>query len=288
MLLLPIGLMAQPGVIATTPLLLDSITATVKGAFSLRKLRASFAGPALQVRRSSDGTALDIGFASGALDTAALLAFCGSGDGFVSKWYDQSGLGQDATQATASQQPQIVAAGVIAMLGNAAARPAMRFASTAQQCLGNAGFAVGAAASSAAATVACRTTGGDGYERILSYTAPGTQDYTSNASVIWAYFTGGSLNGYQGSPAAQIAAGLAPFQLASVFNGTVHTLTLDGASSSAGASGTLAAAGALGIGTGAGQFWDGMHAEHIIIAGSLSSADQATIRSSQQSFYGTP
>ncbi len=279
--------MAQPAAAAAAPLLLDGVSASIKGAFSLRKLRASYGGAALQVRRSSDSATLDVGFASASLNTAALLAFCGSGDGFVAIWYDQSGLGQDAVQATAANQPRIVAAGVVEALGNAGARPALHFTSAAQQTLGNANFALGGTAS-AALMVACRTTAGDGYERVLSYTAPGTQDYTSNTSVIWAYFTGGNLNGYQGSGAAQVALGLAPFQATSVFNGSVHTLTLDGASSSAGASGTLAASGALGIGAGAGQFWDGWHAEHIVIAGSLSAADQATIRTSQQSFHGTP
>lgn len=296
MLLLPLGFMAQPAVVAAAaPLLLDSIAATVQGAFGLRKLRSAYAGTALQVRRSSDGVTQDFGFAAGMLDTAALLAFCGAGDGFVSKWYDQSGLGQDAVQATAAQQPQIVAAGVVASLNNATARPALRFTSTAQQSLGRAAFAMGGTASdvslrtaSAALIVACRTTAGDGYERLLSYTPPGFQDYQSDTGVIWAYFTGGNLTGYQGSGAAQIALGTAPFQASSVFSGTVHTLTLDGTAATASASGTLASSGALGIGIGAGQFWDGWQAEHIIVAGALTAADQTTIRTSQQRFYGTP
>jgi hypothetical protein len=49
----------------------------------------------------------------GDLDTAALLAFVGAGNGFVTTWYDQSGNGRNATQTTAGQQPQIVSNGVI-------------------------------------------------------------------------------------------------------------------------------------------------------------------------------
>ncbi|MGA0984023.1 MAG: aminotransferase class I/II-fold pyridoxal phosphate-dependent enzyme, partial [Burkholderiaceae bacterium] len=41
----------------------------------------------------------DIGFdGSGELDTTALAAHCGSNDGFVSKWYDQSGNSRTGTQ----------------------------------------------------------------------------------------------------------------------------------------------------------------------------------------------
>ena len=60
-------------------------------AFSLRKLRAGYTGAAIRVRRSSDDAEQDIGFdANGDLDTASLLAFVGSGDGFVVTIYDQS------------------------------------------------------------------------------------------------------------------------------------------------------------------------------------------------------
>ena len=84
-------------------------------AYSLRKLRANYEGDAIEVRRSV-GTPVNqnIGFNSdGELDTAALLAFVGSGDGFVVTWYDQSGGGNDATQVEGNRQPKIVSSGVI-------------------------------------------------------------------------------------------------------------------------------------------------------------------------------
>lgn len=90
----------------------------VKGAslaFSLRKLRNNYAGYAIRVRRSSDSTEQDIGFTgTNRLDIGALLAFVGAGnDGFISKWYDQSGNGFEAAQATGANQPQIVSAGAV-------------------------------------------------------------------------------------------------------------------------------------------------------------------------------
>jgi hypothetical protein len=69
---------------------------------------------ACRVRRSSDNADANIGFtASGDLDTAALLAFVGTGNGFVTTWYDQSGNGRHATQGSPTAQPQIVVDGAI-------------------------------------------------------------------------------------------------------------------------------------------------------------------------------
>lgn len=94
-------------------LLLDEYTPTTVGAYSLRKTQNAYAGSAIRVRRSSDDTEQDIGFSGENLDTAAMLAFCGAGSGFVKTWYDQSGNGRDATQTTNANQPRIVLSGVV-------------------------------------------------------------------------------------------------------------------------------------------------------------------------------
>ena len=71
-----------------TPLL-DTYTGAA-AAYSLRKLRSAYNGSAVEVYNGSSYA--DIGFnVFGELDTVALAAHCGSNDGFVSKWYDQSG-----------------------------------------------------------------------------------------------------------------------------------------------------------------------------------------------------
>jgi hypothetical protein len=106
-------------------LALDQIGVASAAAYSLRKLRAAYDGSAVRVRRSSDNTETDIGFtASGDLNTAALLAHVGSGSGFVTTWYDQSGNARNATQTTAGIQPRIVNAGVIDIANG---KPAVRF-----------------------------------------------------------------------------------------------------------------------------------------------------------------
>jgi hypothetical protein len=57
---------------------------------------------------------LDIGFkVNGDLDDAALTTFIGNSDGYIVKWYDQSGTGLDAAQADETKQPLIATAGVI-------------------------------------------------------------------------------------------------------------------------------------------------------------------------------
>ena len=85
--------------------------------YSLRKFTEAETLNAIRVRRSSDDTEQDIGFdANGDLDTAALLAFVGTGgtdNGFVTTFYDQSGNGNDATNATESEQPLVVSGGTL-------------------------------------------------------------------------------------------------------------------------------------------------------------------------------
>jgi hypothetical protein len=87
-------------------------------AFNVQRTTASYKGPCINVRRSSDNRAIDIGFVDNSLDVTTLLNFCGSGNGFVTTWYDQSGNSYHATQTTAAYQPQIVSSGVLYKMPN--------------------------------------------------------------------------------------------------------------------------------------------------------------------------
>ena len=100
--------------------ILDFTAQVVQAAYSLRKLKATYTGNAIQVRRSSDNTTSEIGFTStGLLDEAAVTSFVTNNganltaNGFVSIWYDQSGNRRNVTNATTSQQPRIVTSGVL-------------------------------------------------------------------------------------------------------------------------------------------------------------------------------
>jgi hypothetical protein len=86
-------------------------------AYSLRKVSSSYSGNAIQ-RRSLDNATLNIGFdGSGNLDSAALLAFVGVQDGYVSIWYDQSGNNRHLVKADLNQQPRIVSNGIFKYIG---------------------------------------------------------------------------------------------------------------------------------------------------------------------------
>lgn len=99
---------------ASGSLILDTVSTGLFLAYSLRKLRSAYSGACIKVRRSSDNTTQDIGFnAQGALDTAALLSFCGAGNGYVDTIYDQSGNARHTTQSTAASQAQVVASGAL-------------------------------------------------------------------------------------------------------------------------------------------------------------------------------
>jgi len=80
-----------------------------------KKLIRAYSGNAIRVRRSSDNAEQDIAFASGVLDTAALLSFVGANSGYVTKIYQQVAAltGADLVQATTAAQPRIVNAGTL-------------------------------------------------------------------------------------------------------------------------------------------------------------------------------
>jgi hypothetical protein len=87
-------------------------------AYSLRLLSTSYLSDpepyAVRVRRSSDNEEADIGFDGfGNLNVSLLEDFCAGADGFVSRWFDQSGSGNDASQIDEGAQPQIVASGSV-------------------------------------------------------------------------------------------------------------------------------------------------------------------------------
>lgn len=90
----------------------DSDTTSSGGAsylrvYSLRKIVAGYTGYAVKLRRVSDDVEQDIGFSGSDFDTAAATTFIGGSSAMVVTWYDQSGLGQNATQATTANQPNL-------------------------------------------------------------------------------------------------------------------------------------------------------------------------------------
>jgi len=97
------------------PLPLDTFTAP-SGAYSFRKLKSTYTGPAIRIRRASDNAELDINFLgftsfTGApIDTAAAVAHCAATSCFVRTWYNQDsgGATYDLIQTTPASQPLFV------------------------------------------------------------------------------------------------------------------------------------------------------------------------------------
>lgn len=87
--------------------LIDAVGVAASVAYGLRHLRAAYAGAAVRVRRASDNAEQDIGFDGEALDWADAVSFKGASTIFVTTWYDQSGNGKHAVQATSANQPEL-------------------------------------------------------------------------------------------------------------------------------------------------------------------------------------
>jgi hypothetical protein len=88
---------------------LDLISARPAGAYSVaHRLLPLYRGPALRVRRASDGEEANIGFDDqNHVDTSVLSEFCGDVDCTVATLFDQSGHARDLIQPAPLHQPTI-------------------------------------------------------------------------------------------------------------------------------------------------------------------------------------
>jgi len=109
--------------------LLSKLVGGAKAAYSLRDLNDRAGNnKVVEVFRSSDDT--DRIFLAKEVSNGALEAWVGAGnDGFVSKWYDQSGNGHHAEQAESTKQPKIVSSGSLVKLSDV---PAISFDGSSQ------------------------------------------------------------------------------------------------------------------------------------------------------------
>ena len=104
-------------------------------AVTTQRMLSSWTGNLVRVRRDSDNAEQDFGFITGGandgyLNGAAISAFVGTGaanNGYVTRWYDQSGNSRDFVQATAIAQPIIVLAGAV---NGSVTKPKLSFSST--------------------------------------------------------------------------------------------------------------------------------------------------------------
>lgn len=92
--------------VESSSLLLDGTSGST-GGFSLRKLKTSYSGSAIRVRRASDNNEQNIGFSNNELDLTSLNTFCSGTNGFITTWYNQSDTSNNAIQTASANQPKI-------------------------------------------------------------------------------------------------------------------------------------------------------------------------------------
>lgn len=258
--------------------LLDSLSVPAAVAYSTRKLRAAYAGPAIKVRRSSDSALQDIGFVGNNLDTVALATFVGANSGFIDTWYDQSGNGINAIQGVAGNQPRIVNAGLLDTINNT--KPAIRFGISATS---NLRFTAGVSQPNTIALVA----------KDNSHVTNG--HYTDGQAGSPRQLIGELSGAYAMYAGAAAPTGGTPDLLAhsimAFFTGAVDVLTVDGTTTINAAAGTDGV-GAQEIGAGNGgttdTAMDGWLPEYLVFPVVLTASDQARIKASQTSFFFSP
>ncbi|WP_378188213.1 arabinofuranosidase catalytic domain-containing protein [Aquimarina sp. W85] len=89
--------------------IIDEKLTNISFALSMRVVESNYNGPLIRLRRDSDNAVRDFWFADNDIvDVAAIDAWRGNANVFVVIWYDQSGLGRNATQNTNAFQPQFI------------------------------------------------------------------------------------------------------------------------------------------------------------------------------------
>lgn len=284
---------------ASASLLLNTLSAAPLCFWSVaRRVNGNYSGKLIQVRRSSDSTTQDIGYdGSNNLDTASMLSFCGAGNGFISKIYDQSGNGVDWSQSTAANQLQIVSSG--STLTKNTKPIAVSAGSPQFMSIAAGGLALSADATMSLNAVAYMNTTVNGGNRLYGLKGNGQgADYqnTTSASIALEYNTGSPIFFAFRNNAALNSKGLTNNQLATlamVWDGANYTPYVDGSAGSASASAqNWSAASDLNLfaanpnnlnayaigGWGEGGFWDA----------ALGSTDRTAIQTDQKAFWGTP
>lgn len=276
-------------------LLLDGLINVPKAAWGYRKLRTAYAGSCCQVQRSSDNTTLDIGFLSGLVDTSAISTFCAGANGATSRWYDQSGNGNDLIQATAALQPTIFYSGTTIVVQNGKTCSGYN-APASNNHLDVALTGMGQATLQLVVTGSSFDTGG-GYHAGVSYHGSTDGNAGDDSSALSAGLFGQYAaaiytfrSSLSGTTTSAISANPTPFVASTVYDGTNGSFFVNGSANGSGAyTGVFDATGTLRFGTdGTGSNgWSGTFAEAILWT-VANSTDRAACESSAKTFWGTP
>jgi hypothetical protein len=259
---------------AGSSLLLDGgLSTSAARAYSLRKLRTAYAGAAIRVRRDNDNAEADIGFSGNDLDTAALATHVGANSGFIAKWYDQSGNGDDVVQATTGDQPRIRLTGTTDTRNSL---PCIRFGLSADVKLTSTTTLTGAEALAIAAFIdSVPPAQWNDYSTVCG----GSGAAASNTGLT-GDGGGGQTTWYEGGNFTTIRSDNAG-TAASVFGSVLQQISGRGA----GGSWTSVQMGKERNNNG---LWTGWIGEVIIFETALSAGDRTTAYTDQKTYWGTP
>lgn len=203
---------------------------------------------------------------------------------YITKWYDQSGNGNDLLQATAGNQPRLVNAGVIDMKN---ALPSIHFDGAAQYLTANAfstafNNTVGGTVNSVAAN-----NGGAAWQGLAQQgrnTATWWGIWGSNTSM----YTGGFSNGPTNMISAVNASTFESITLIQL-PGTSTTLFGNGSSlltSATTANSSNAASFYVGYAANASEYWNGYGSEVTVFASGLNTTRRTLLETNQGAYYG--
>jgi hypothetical protein len=224
----------------------------------------------------------------GDFDAEAVLAHVGTGDGFVTTWYDQSGNGRNAAQTTAGAQPRIVSNGVIETQNG---RPTIR------QLTGGGGFVASVPITSstltANAVASLDEQGVTGFKGLMAISNPGEFDYdsASRGVLILQVDALASLAGFRNAYTSIVDITIgSQFVATSIFDGTNNTLWKDGSAgptvASAGNFSTTLLSVGERLGLGVSSPWIGTFSEEILFTSAFSTTDRQTLDRNQGAYYG--
>lgn len=296
-------------------LLLDQVKSTnASMAYSVRRLRSLYTGPAIRVRKGT-GTGIataDVGFnlRTGVVDTSSIITiitagsssgytvgatmtfktFYGSSSVYVATWYDQSTNARHVLQATESQQPRIVNAGTLEVSNSKASI-----------------LFIGSSFTVLQATVAATSVFGSGYIG----TAAAVLEASGGSTSAFGYITAtarwqchinwvGTLYFDAGNPYARITAGnsanegfLRNYMVIASATAPTLRIFVSGASVGGAITGTPSAlpAGATTFNVGGialTGYHSGRQSELVIFPTALSATDIDLVNKNQKAFFNTP
>ena len=257
----------------TSGFLFDYSGASV--AYSVRQLNNN-ATVAMRVRRTvAPFDEQDIGFDSnGDLDTSAISTFGGSDPLTLSRWYDQTGNQNHATQLTAGSQPQIYDGSTVT---DVIGRPGVDFYNVIDRYMQ---FSAIATSGSDFTVSYVGALNGDSRNTIVGLRGGGT----SNTRYIRTSFQKINVSGYQ-SAYGTIASGLNEYSIIVTNQSQAGTVYRNNASIVTGTTDSALYFDTIG-GTDSGNA--GVHSEIVIWESVLSTTDRTGVYNNQDTYYSIP